>query len=617
VRDASPATWAFWVHAGTQARFEEGYRRIAEAAKIDGWDDPKANVLRLVRSWLCGESSGRWTMVVDNADDADVFFSPPPVAQAAGGAGPSELLSDFLPQSPNGSILVTSRSRDVAYRLTGSYASIFEVRPMDEGDALALLQKKLRLRADADIDAEKAKELVQALDRMPLAITQAAAYIVQRAPRMTIARYLDELHKSDRGRAKLLKQDVGDSRRDGRASNSIIATWQISFEHIRRAAPAAARLLSLMSLFDRQGIPELLLRDRYAAHQDTEDADFDDDIYTLTSYSLVEISSVDGSEFEMHRLVQYSTKKWLELSSELEEWKARYAAVMDSSYLVGRYENWKECQALFPHAQAAVDCRPGEGERKALEAWASVLFKAAWYASEMGQYDVAGEMDRSALEARENVLGREHPDTLSSMNNLAGVLNSQGKYEEAEAINRETLAQSEKVLGREHPDTLTSISNLALILNRQGKYKEAEGINRETLARREKVLGRKHPSTLTSMSNLADVLNSQGKYKEAEAMNRETLARREKVLGREHPDTLLSVYCLAHLLVGKHCYEESLVLYKRACAGYQTVLGKDHPTTRACRQHYNEAQLHSQQVLLNTSIYNLQSTTRVNLGKVS
>jgi hypothetical protein len=119
------------------------------------------------------------------------------------------------------------------------------------------------------------------------------------------------------------------------------------------------------------------------------------------------------------------------------------------------------------------------------------------------------------------------------------------------------------------------------------------------------------------MSNLAGVLNSQGKYEEAEAMNRETLARSEKVLGREHPDTLTSVYCLAHLLVGKHCYEESLVLYKRACAGYQTVLGKDHPTTRACRQHYNEAQLHSQQVLLNTSISNLQSTTRVNLGNVS
>jgi hypothetical protein len=115
------------------------------------------------------------------------------------------------------------------------------------------------------------------------------------------------------------------------------------FEHIRRAAPAAARLLSLMSLFDRQGIPKSLLCDQYAGDQVTENADFDDDIYMLTSYLLVEMSSADGSEFAMHCLVQYSMKKWLELCGELEEWKARYAIVMDTSYPVLRYENWKGC----------------------------------------------------------------------------------------------------------------------------------------------------------------------------------------------------------------------------------------------------------------------------------
>jgi hypothetical protein len=34
------------------------------------------------------------------------------------------------------------------------------------------------------------------------------------------------------------------------------------------------------------------------------------------------------------------------------------------------------------------------------------------------------------------VLGREHPSTLSSMNNLASVLDSQGKYEEAWLIRK-------------------------------------------------------------------------------------------------------------------------------------------------------------------------------------
>jgi tetratricopeptide (TPR) repeat protein len=503
------------VHAGTQARFEQGYRRIAEATKMHGWDDPKADVLRLVRSWLCNESNGRWVMVVDNADDADVFFTPPLGAQAASAARLSqaaELLSDFLPQSPSGSIVVTSRSRDVAFRLTGSYDTIFEVRPMEERNALALLQKKL-LRVGADADAEKARELVQALDRMPLAITQAAAYIVQRSPRTSVARYLDDIRRSDRDRARLLKKDVGDSRRDGRASNSIIATWQISFEHIRQEVPAAARLLSLMSLFDRQGIPESLLHDQYAADEDKVDdeegTDFDDDINTLVSYSLVEMSGADGSEFEMHRLVQYSTKKWLELSGELEGWKERYVALMDRSYPVGEHANWKVCQALFPHAQAAAGSRPGNAGVKALEAWVSLLYKAAWYANDMGQYEAAREMNQSALEARKKVLGREHPDTLMSMNNLASVLDSQGKHEEAEAMHRQTLAMREKALGREHPSTLTSVYCLAYLLAKQHMFEESLNLYQRACKGYSKVLGEHHPTTRACRQHCSEVLESQ------------------------------------------------------------------------------------------------------------
>ena len=35
----------------------------------------------------------------------------------------------------------------------------------------------------------------------------------------------------------------------------------------------------------------------------------------------------------------------------------------------------------------------------------------------------------------------------------------------------------EKVLGEEHPDMLTSISNLALVLDSQGKYEAGEEMN--------------------------------------------------------------------------------------------------------------------------------------------
>ena len=61
------------------------------------------------------------------------------------------------------------------------------------------------------------------------------------------------------------------------------------------------------------------------------------------------------------------------------------------------------------------------------------------------------------------------------------MLQYQGKYEEAEQMNRRALEGYEKVLGREHPDTLTSVNNLASVLRYQGKYEEAEQMNRRAL----------------------------------------------------------------------------------------------------------------------------------------
>jgi hypothetical protein len=149
-------------------------------------------------------------------------------------------------------------------------------------------------------------------------------------------------------------------------------------------------------------------------HED-RGADFEDDIDVLTSFSLVEMSA-DGSEFEMHRLVQFSTKKWLELSNELEEWEMTYVMLMDENYPVGRHENWPMCQKLFPHAEAVLSSQPEDEEAR--KAWASLHFKAAWYASEMGQYSKAYEMGSSALQARKAVLGLEHADTLTALTAL-------------------------------------------------------------------------------------------------------------------------------------------------------------------------------------------------------
>ena len=76
-------------------------------------------------------------------------------------------------------------------------------------------------------------------------------------------------------------------------------------------------------------------------------------------------------------------------------------------------------------------------------------------------------MHRHTLATREKVLGKEHPSTLMTMNNLALMLDSQGKYPEAESMHKHTLATREKVLRKEHPSILTSIYYLTYLLTNQ------------------------------------------------------------------------------------------------------------------------------------------------------
>ena len=59
------------------------------------------------------------------------------------------------------------------------------------------------------------------------------------------------------------------------------------------------------------------------------------------------------------------------------------------------------------------------------------------------------------------MLGPDHPDTLTSRNNLAAAYQAAGRAAEAIPLYEQTLADRERVLGPDHPDTLTSRNNLA------------------------------------------------------------------------------------------------------------------------------------------------------------
>jgi hypothetical protein len=229
-----------WVYASNAARYEQSLRDIADSVKIAGRQDPQANIFKLVHDWL-RDCKHRWLLVLDNVDEArfllDCLDANPKAA--------SRPLREYLPYCEHGSILITTRNKEAALKLV-EQRDVIAVEPIDKVSAVVLFEKKLGTLGDS----REVAELAAALECMPLAIVQAAAYILQRAPRSLVAKYLDEYRKTERKRTSLLNYDKGQLRRDGEAKNSILVTWQISFEHIREMRPLAADLLSLMSFFD-------------------------------------------------------------------------------------------------------------------------------------------------------------------------------------------------------------------------------------------------------------------------------------------------------------------------------------------------------------------------------
>ncbi|KAF4631476.1 hypothetical protein G7Y89_g6649 [Cudoniella acicularis] len=490
-RELSPETWVFWVHASNAARFEQSFREIANSVKISGRQNQQANIFQLVHDWLRDDRKGKWVLILDNVDNASFLVEARSTSQdgQTNGIdyGNSRPLVSYLPQCLNGSILITTRSKNAALKLV-EQRDIIAIEPMSRADALALLERKLGWHDDGD----DAVELAVALEFIPLAIVQAAAYISQKVPRYSVQ--------------NLLNYEGEQLRRDLEAKNSITITWQISFDYIQEIRPSAAELLSLMSFFDRQGIPETLLRSRSEQRNSCNDNEdntsqssvsdrFEDDVLALRHYSFISINA-DGITFEMHGLVQLATRKWLQDHGQQETWKQRFIKNLNVELPTGDYENWVKCQALFPHAQSAVAHQPEE--QGSLTDWASILYKAAWYAMRMGNGPEAEKMSVQAMKVRKKILGREHNDTLGSMVMVGLAYKLRGRWDAAEELEVQVMETSKKKLGADHPDTLSSMANLASTYRNQGRWDAAEELEVQVMETSKTKLGIDHPDTLTS-----------------------------------------------------------------------------------------------------------------------
>lgn len=555
-----PSCSILWVEATDTLTLERDYLAIGRLLNIQQIEEGQMDIKELVQRCLSEESAGEWLLVVDAADDGTLWGKDAPVTSD------TMPLSHYLPKSPTGSILITTRNRKIATYLAN--CDVVDLYEMDLNEAEQTLRNLLG-RPEILADHEGTKQLLNRLTCLPLAVVQASSYLNENNE--SVKAYLHLLDQSEDNVIKLLSENFNVTGRYKTPRSPVATTWFVSFKQIRDQSPLAADYLAFMSCLSEKSIPQSLLPPASSAKEMV------DALGLLRGYSFLRKhdDNPEGPLYDMHRLVRLATRNWLHIEKSIS--KLTEKAIKQAAGAFPDVE-WrtKDVWVLYlPHAQVLCNSQYG----KDLPDRYHLLLKVGCCLEWMGKFDEAVEVHSSVVQWREEVLGQDNAHTDAAYHVYAGALRNQGRWTEAEKYAKRALEWRRTHLGPEQIDTLASLSYLALIYLEQGRWKESEELHWNAVNIGKKVLDPEHHDVLINMSNLALTIYKQGRWKEAEELGLQVVEARKRLSGLEHPDTLTGMANLAGTYREQRRYKEAEEIELQVLAIRRRTLGPEHSDT--------------------------------------
>jgi hypothetical protein len=534
--------WQF--SAGDPAMLEAEFAVMAAqlgAREVIDPRDPVASV-----HGVLARAQARWLVIFDNAPD-------------------QLSVQRFVPPAGNGQGLVTTQSQ----HWPSGHA--LDVPVLDIGVAADFLVSRT-----GDADRAAAGELAARLGGLPLALEQAAAYIL--ATGTTLASYLPlfRARQADllaRGEASMHPEDV-------------VATLGLALSRLAARTPTAVGLARLLAFLAPEPVPVGLLLGGSLPPQ-MPDAEVGtaigpllgdlvmagDAIAELRRYSLVSMAG-DGLAL-MHRLVQFIARG--QLSAEAAgQWEQVAATLIERAVPVDPEQPgaWIACALLLPHAQAVLDLT-SDG-----------MLRIARYLGFSGNYPAARDLFQKIAAARidSDAYGPDHPDTLTSRVNLAFWTGAAGDAAGARDQCGALVPIHERVQGLEHSDTLTIRHQFARWTGAAGDAAGARDAFAALLPVRERVEGPEHEEALTTRHSLAYYIGEAGDAAGARDAFAALLPTIERVQGREHLDTLSARHELAYWTGEAGDAAEARNAFAALLPIIERVQGPEHPAALRARQ---------------------------------
>jgi tetratricopeptide (TPR) repeat protein len=466
----------FWVTGASEASLLSDFQRIATETKCAANDTTDAvQILRKVHEWLDAQTS--WLLIIDNLDDIAGW------------------INKFLPTNDSKKhTLITTRNPNSQ----GIPAKGLEVSVLDPADAVILLSALAEITLnESSSETKQANQIVDDLGYLPLAIEQAAAYVREVAGNFTT--FIGDYTKC--------RGDIHHWIPQGNRtySHSVATTWSMSVKVVRNNNPHAAKLLQLISFLNPDGVLIEFLQSAAETLPEglrevlSNRIDLSKAVIELEKFSLLKWNRITKT-LVIHRLVQMVVQDEMS-KADLTRFRSTIIDMCDHSFP----QEWTNETRLLCRVLISQIMRPLLDHQVICSAKsARVMNYVGCFLRDDGKYNDSEKLLCKARKIMADILGHDHPDTLTTMNNLASTYRTQGKYDEAAKLQEQVLYKVQHILGHDHPNTLTTMNNLASTYRDQGKYDEAAKLEEQVLSKRQHILGHDHPDTLMSMENLIE-----------------------------------------------------------------------------------------------------------------
>lgn len=579
----------WWINAENIATVRASLSALADRLTIPASPNMELRIRALLDH--LATTLQNWLLVYDNATDPNELASLMPGANVVGDLG---------------HVIVTTRNTGWA-----SEGATLELDVFSRAESLQLLQ--LRLPSTTDQEAD---DLAEKLDDLPLALEQAASWLLTMPS--SVDEYLQELEQSA---TTLLAEG-----RPREYNGTVLTVVSLALPQLAERSPAAMQLLELLVHLAPEPMPtRLLWEGRRAAdlpeplHSVLQERnDISRTVRHLGALGLARIDNAN-KRIQIHRLVHLVVREGLTGSEPESLLNAQRLLSAANPGFPDDQVTWPRHADIAPHLRAArmidgdVDARRtvldqirylyNTGDygscralvEEALRVWdvpgpdgqpsadALTLLALRRYGDALRQLDdpQAADVARRAYERMREALGDEHEYTLGAANSVGADLRRSGEVTAARELDARNLEMHRRILGDADPSTLRVMNSLAIDLRLTGDFASSYALNVEVERHARTLEDGAIPIVLAQEAQARD-LYLLGRYADAAELLETSLPAQRALLGADHL-TVLRASCVYVASVRKLGRLDTAVAEGRANHLLATRrFGPDHIMTADC-----------------------------------